>query len=93
MKFITYLGIDLLTGDTVAGAAFTFATALALRSRTDGVELPVINEYGSVSFVSMTLGYAIPTLVRDAPEDELEPEFPSCVGDLERRTLELQFQT
>ena len=91
MKIMNYCGVELLTSDTVASSVFALAAALAQRSRTEGAELPVINEHGTVSFVSMTLGYAIPTLVREAPDDELEPDFDGCVRDLQRRTLELQF--
>lgn len=90
MKTINYSGVDLLTSDSIANAAFTLAAALAFRSRSEGIVLPVIDDDGTVTLVFITLGHAIPMLVRTAPDDELEPEFTGYVLDIVQRTREVK---
>ncbi|MBM7476254.1 hypothetical protein [Curtobacterium herbarum] len=74
MKFIHYDSTDILTGDLIADAIADYAAVLGANIRTDTIAVPTVGEDGAVQRTTMLIGPASEIVVREAPDDELEPE-------------------
>lgn len=66
MKYSHYDGTDILTGDRIA----------------DTIAVPTVGEDGSVERTTMLVGPSSEIVVRQAPDDELEPEDPAFIRRL-----------
>jgi hypothetical protein len=82
MKFIHYDSSDILTGDLIADAVADYAAVLGANTRTDTIAVPTVGEDGAVQRTTMLIGPASEIVVREAPDDELEPEDPAFIRRL-----------
>ncbi|PZE67043.1 hypothetical protein [Curtobacterium sp. MCBD17_021] len=82
MKYIHYDGTDVLTGDLIADAVADYAAVLGANTRTDTIAVPSIGDDGALERTTMLVGPASELVVREAPDDQLEPEDPSFIRRL-----------
>ena len=82
VKYIHYDGTDILTGDRIADAVADYAAVLGANTRTDTIAVPTVGEDGSVERTTMLVGPSSEIVVRQAPDDELEPEDPAFIRRL-----------
>ena len=82
MKYIHYDGTDILTGDLIADAVADYAAVLGVNTRTDTIAVPTVGEDGAVERTTMLVGPSSEIVVRQAPDDELEPEDPRFIRRL-----------
>ena len=93
MKRISYAEDHLVTGDDIADAVMAYAQALAMKGRSDSIDVPAVDAGGSARFFSILVGPASQMLTSDvltADEsrgDEITDE--RLVADLAARTAAL----
>jgi hypothetical protein len=90
MRKIFYAGGHVLTGDRTCKAVLRLARALANNDRADIVDIPVINEGGSVVIAHLLIGPASQLYSVPIENSRDEPFDSDVIEELERRTLELQ---
>lgn len=82
MKYISYDGVEILTGDLIADAVLDYAAILGANRRTDTVAVPAVAFDGSITRTTVLIGPASEIVVSDAPDDVLEPEDPAFIRRL-----------
>jgi len=93
MKRISYAEDHLVTGDDIADAVMAYAQALAMKGRSDSIEVPAVDAGGSPRLFTVLIGPASQMLTSDALTvdeargDEIRDE--RIVADLMARTAAL----
>jgi hypothetical protein len=93
MKRISYAEDHLVTGDDIADAVMAYAQALAMKGRSDSIEVPAVDASGSPRVFTVLIGPASQMLTSDALTvdeargDEIRDE--RIVADLAARTAAL----
>ncbi|MBD8585807.1 hypothetical protein IFT77_13070 [Frigoribacterium sp. CFBP 13729] len=93
MKRISYAEDHLVTGDDIADAVLAYAQALAMKGRSDSIDVPAIDRNGAPRVFSILVGPASQMLTSDslsvdeARGDEITDE--GLVADLASRTAAL----
>jgi hypothetical protein len=82
VKYIHYDGADVLTGDLIADAVADYAAVLGANTRTDTIAVPSVGDDGSLERTRILVGPSSEMLLREAPDDELEPEDPAFIRRL-----------
>jgi hypothetical protein len=82
VKYIHYDGTDVLTGDLIADAVADYAAVLGANTRTDTIAVPSVGDDGALERTRMLVGPSSELLLRQAPDDELEPEDPAFIRRL-----------
>ena len=65
MKRISYAEDHLVTGDDIADAVMAYAQALAMRGRSDSIDVPAVDAGGSARLFSILVGPASQMLTSD----------------------------
>jgi hypothetical protein len=89
MKRVYYSSGSILTGDRTADVLVRYAEALAVRTASDTIDIPIQLNNGSVGRAQFLIGPASPLVV--VPEDGLPagPEDDDTIAELSRRTRSL----
>jgi len=93
MKRISYAEDHLVTGDDIADAVLAYAQALAMKGRSDSIDVPAIDRNGAPRVFSILVGPASQMLTSDslsvdeARGDEITDE--GLVAELASRTAAL----
>ncbi|MFJ4294774.1 hypothetical protein [Curtobacterium sp. NPDC089689] len=82
MKYISYEGVDIMTGDLIADAVMDYAAVLGANARTDSVAVPSVGFDGARIRTTLLIGPASEFVVTPAPDDVLEPEDPDFIRRL-----------
>ncbi|PYY57989.1 hypothetical protein DEJ26_10405 [Curtobacterium sp. MCPF17_015] len=82
VKYIHYDGADVLTGDLIADAVADYAAILGANTRTDTIAVPCVGDDGTLERTRMLVGPSSELLLREAPDDLLEPEDPAFIRRL-----------
>jgi hypothetical protein len=89
MKRVYYSSGSILTGDRTADVLVRYAEALAVRTASDTIDIPIQLKNGSVGRAQFLIGPASQLVV--VPEDDLPPgpEDDETIAELSRRTRSL----
>jgi hypothetical protein len=90
MRKIYYTGGYLVTGDRTCKAVLRFARALANQNQADVIDIPVVNEGGTVVTAHLLIGPASQIFSVPLENSRDEPFDADVIEELEQRTLELQ---
>ena len=90
MKRIHYTDEYMVTGDTIAAAVVEYARALAMKNKSDMVDLPGRDRAGLHQRFQILLGPASQMLVSEEQTDEDEIDDPGLVDDIEARIHRLR---
>ncbi|GEK84303.1 hypothetical protein [Frigoribacterium faeni] len=85
MKRIHYADEYIVTGDDIADAVMAYARGLALKGRSDSVELPALTPEGEVGRFQVLLGPASQMVVSGEPDSLVVIEDADLVADLRAR--------
>jgi hypothetical protein len=86
MKVIIYAGGEYTTGDEIAESLLAYSKALADEDTAETVEIPILNEDGSVGAATFLVGPSSQIVAKDAIGDFEELLDPDAVAALNRRT-------
>jgi hypothetical protein len=90
VKRIHYTDEYMVTGDTIAAAVVEYARALAMKNKSDMVDLPGMDRTGLHQRFQILLGPASQMLVSEEQTDEAEIDDPGLVDDIEARIQRLR---
>ena len=93
MKRISYAEDHLVTGDDIADAVMAYAQALAMKGRSDSIDVPAVDAGGSARFFSILVGPASQMFTSDVltADESRGDEITDArlVADLTARTAAL----
>ncbi|KQX06906.1 MULTISPECIES: hypothetical protein [unclassified Leifsonia] len=90
MRRLFYSSGYVLTADRTCKAVLRYARALAESSTSDVVSIPVLVSGGGVGYAHFLIGPASQLFSTPVADNTAEPDDPTVVADLERRTRLLQ---
>lgn len=86
MKSISYAGLSFETADGVADALLRLATALGVNEKAETVEIPIVEEGGTLNMVQLVIGPASQFISRHVESPYADPESDEVVERLDQRT-------
>ena len=90
MKRILYSGGAVTTGDQVADAILEYASELARQESSDTLQVPSINDAGTLVHTQLLLGPASQFIVEEVETSAEDPVDPELVEKIRERTSHLQ---
>ena len=85
MKRVTYAESSFLTDDRLADALLAYASALAMRGQADVVQIPGVDETGTVRRFALVIGPASQMVASEVDDEPVAMDAEPTITDLRER--------